>query len=176
MGDVSASDTTLFQHNEKWWLFTYMRDGVFSRSEAETPEGTLRHDLFLFYAADLFAGAWISHPMNPIISDPQRARPAGRIIESDGRMYRPSQDCFKSYGRAVKINEITVLNEREYQEREVRTIESDSGTGVKAVHTYSRTGALTVIDGTREVYSLRLHRVLGRLKRTWRGVQRWNSL
>ncbi|HOG57796.1 MAG TPA: hypothetical protein PK727_10765, partial [Bacteroidales bacterium] len=90
MKDINAVDTTLFRYEGKWWLFTLI-DKINS-SLAVSPE------LYLFYADDFLADNWISHPMNPIVTDVRLARPAGKVFIRDGIVYRPSQDCSGRYG------------------------------------------------------------------------------
>ena len=71
-------DSTILFHKNKWWLFTNIAD----------PEGTSPHnELYLFSSDNLLSHNWKSHPMNPVISDVKRARPAGKIIEHKGILY-----------------------------------------------------------------------------------------
>jgi hypothetical protein len=65
-------------------------------------------------------GPWHEHPRSPLIAhDPCRARPAGRVVESAGRLFRFAQDCANEYGRLVRPMEITKLTTAEYEEREL---------------------------------------------------------
>jgi hypothetical protein len=138
MRDVKAVDTTLFFYGGKWWLFTGLAENVGAFPEVE---------LFLFYSDDLFTTRWISHPLNPVISGVASARPAGRLFIKNGKIFRPSQDCSKSYGYGFNINEITCLNEQEYQEKKVAAVKPHWDPKLIATHTYTQVGELTVIDG-----------------------------
>ena len=102
MDNVKAVDTTLFFHSGKWWLFT----GI-AENEGAFPEV----ELFLYYSDDLFTNEWKSHPFNPVVSDVTCARPAGKLFTKGGKVYRPSQDCSKTYGYGFNINEILCLTE-----------------------------------------------------------------
>jgi hypothetical protein len=137
MKDVKAVDTTLLFFQGKWWLFTAMAE-----QEAASPQV----ELFLFYSDELFAEEWRAHPMNPIVSDMKRARAAGRIFSKDGKLFRPSQDCSKTYGYGFDLNEIIALSETEYYERPVISVRPDRVKNVIATHTYSNQENLTVID------------------------------
>lgn len=99
------SDTALFRHDDRWWLFTQT-----------SPQG--KHDnLRLFFADDLF-GAWSEHPASPIVNgDPHTARPGGRVLSYGGGLLRFAQDCAPRYGLGVLAFEITTLTPTDYAER-----------------------------------------------------------
>lgn len=137
MEDIRAVDSTLVRRDGKWWLFANV---------AEHEGVSLDDELFLFYADDLETQAWQPHPLNPIISDVRRARPAGKIFERDGRLYRPSQDGSRIYGYGFNFNEIVTLNEDDYQEREVLRVRPDWDKSLIATHTFAHADQLTVID------------------------------
>jgi hypothetical protein len=143
MKDVNAVDTTLFNYNGKWWLFTVI-DEINSSLDG-SPE------LFLFFTDNIFSGTWTSHPLNPVVSDIRIARPAGKVFIHNGNIYRPSQDCAGRYGKAFNINQILTLSETEYKEVRVRKIEPDWDSNLKGTHTFNFDGDFTVIDA----YSMR---------------------
>jgi hypothetical protein len=89
---------------------------------------------------------WTPHPSNPIITDVRTARPAGRIFIHDQKIYRPSQDCSGSYGKAFNLNEITILNEREYSEKMISKIGAKSESGQAGTHTFNFDENITLID------------------------------
>jgi hypothetical protein len=137
MKNIKAVDTTLCFYQDKWWLFT----GI-SENEGSFPEV----ELFLFYTDDLFSGHWKPHRLNPIISDARNARPAGRIVLRDGKLFRPSQDCSRSYGYGFDLNEILVLSESEYIEESVFSVRPNWDKKVMGTHTYGAEGRLRIID------------------------------
>ncbi len=97
-------DPTIFRHRDRWWLF------------ASLPSNDT---LFLFSAPGL-EGPWEEHPMSPVIAgDRGGARPGGRILEHQGRLYRFGQDDRGVYGRALRIFEILELDPHRYRERAV---------------------------------------------------------
>jgi hypothetical protein len=138
MDNVKAVDSTLFHHEGKWWLFTALAE-----HEGAFPEV----ELFLFYSESLLTTRWTPHPLNPIVSDVTTARPAGRLFLRDGRVYRPSQDCSRSYGYGFNINEVVCLSEAEYVEKTVAAVKPHWDRRLSACHTYSSAGGLVVIDG-----------------------------
>jgi hypothetical protein len=137
MEGVCAVDATLLQRDGKWWLFA----NVVENAELSTWD-----QLFLFHSDSLAAGTWIPHPLNPIVSDVRRARPAGPIFEREGRLYRPSQDCSVRYGYGIRINQITTLTPYDYAEIESDSIWPDWDTTIIATHTLCHVGGLTVAD------------------------------
>jgi hypothetical protein len=134
--DIEAVDATLFRRDGRCWLFANVSDSG----------GPTVDELFLF-SSDSLEGEWTPHPMNPVVSDVRRARPAGRLFERDGRLIRPSQDCSWRYGSAVVLNEVTVLTEDDYSEVTLRRIEPGWRKGNLASHTYNFDGGLEVVDG-----------------------------
>ena len=114
-GDVPFRSPTLAHYKDLWWLFTSLAGN-----------DTLR----LFYASD-FKGPWKAHPLSPIVKkDLRTARPAGRPFVLDGALYRLGQDCYPTYGRAVRACRITDLSATTYAEEVVEPpVVAASGTG-----------------------------------------------
>jgi hypothetical protein len=142
MKDIYAVDTSLFFYNNKWWLFT---------SIDELNNNLFDNELFLFWADDLFSNDWKSHPDNPIVSDPKLARSAGRVFIYENKIYRPSQDCSGRYGKAINLNQITILTETDYEETLISKVEPSWDNKLKGCHTFNFDNNIIVIDA----YSLR---------------------
>ena len=138
MTGVEAVDSTLLLYRDGlWWLFTTIRENSGYPNWEE---------LFLFSAETPLSEEWTPHPMNPVISDVTRARPAGKIFERNGDLYRPSQDCSRRYGYGIRINRIVTLNRSEYCEEEVSFIEPLWDSNIEGVHTINQDGKITFID------------------------------
>jgi len=137
MRDVCAVDATLLHRDGKWWLFANI---------AENEGASTCDALSLFYSDSLLNDSWTSHPLNPIVTDVRRARPAGPIYERDGKLYRPSQDCSVRYGYGLRINQITALTTIEYAEAEVESVWPTWDKKIIGVHHISHAGGLTVAD------------------------------
>lgn len=101
------ADPTVFRAGEYWWMFA-------------TPRHNSRNDaLDLFFSADLH-GPWRLHPRSPIITaDARSARPAGRVTDWNGRLFRFAQDCLPHYGTGVRVFEIDRLSPSDYAEHEI---------------------------------------------------------
>ncbi len=135
--NIKAVDTTLFQYNNTWWLFTAMD---------ETRKATKNDELFLYYSEDPISQKWTPHPMNPIISDAKFARPAGNLFIKDNEIYRPSQNCTGVYGSSININHVAILNETNYKEQCLESLTPDWDSRIKGIHTINFNEYATVID------------------------------
>lgn len=135
MADIYAVDATMFEHENKYWLFANVKEQGGSSLDA----------LHLFYAESPSTDQWTPHPRNPIVRDIRSARPAGRIFVQDGKLIRPSQDSSRRYGYALRFNRITKLDENDYEEIPLSTFRP-SGGKIQATHTFNQGGKLTVID------------------------------
>jgi hypothetical protein len=133
LSEVRAYDPTVLLHEGRWFLFV-----------ALAAEGSSLDELHLFWSDDL-RGPYHPHPLNPIVSDVCRARPAGRIIRNGEHLLRPGQDGSGGYGSAVVLSEILRLGPTEYEETPVARI-SPAHRDVQGVHTIDRDGAIEVMD------------------------------
>lgn len=136
--NISAVDSTLHYYQNKFWLFT----NVVKNKGASSFD-----ELFLFHSNELVSDDWTPHPLNPIVSDVKKARPAGNLFIHNDNLYRPSQNCSKHYGYGMQINQVLKLSEDEYEEKVVRSIYPNWDKNLFATHSLSSCDNLTVIDG-----------------------------
>ncbi len=150
VGNINAVDPTLFQYGDHWWLFFTTRP--YSATH-----------LYIYYA-DNFFGDYRPHVMNPVKIDIRSSRPAGTPFIRDGVLYRPSQDCSRTYGGRVNINKVLKLTPDEFEEVSVGVVEPIKGTPFpKALHTISGVGEFTLIDG--KCYRFNYYHFLNQLRR-----------
>jgi hypothetical protein len=136
------ADATVFQHEGRWWM-----------AAADVAEKGANSELHLWFAAAP-SGPWQAHPGNPVKIDVRSARPAGAPFWVDGVMYRPAQDCSSTYGARVSINRVLVLTPAEFREEVATTVNPDPGGKYPAgLHTLSRLGDRTLVDGKRSVFA-----------------------
>lgn len=106
LDDGCYNDPSVFRADGKWWLF--------SETDPDMKSNILR----LYYSDDL-VGPWHEHPKSPVIvGNPHIARPGGRVLASDDRLIRYTQDCYPRYGTQIRAFEITELTARSYKEKE----------------------------------------------------------
>jgi hypothetical protein len=104
------------------------------------------NNLNIFYADDPTTDSWISHPMNPITNNIENLRPAGSIFVENNQIYRPAQiSSPNEYGKAIAINKINILDERNYNEEMIKKIEPWEK-DIKGIHTLNHENGLTVFD------------------------------
>jgi len=137
MENIEAVDSTLVRHEGKWWLFANVTEYEGASSWDE---------LFLYSSDDLFSTDWTPHPANPIVSDCKSARPAGRLFQQNGTLYRPSQNCSHRYGYGFNLAEVKQLNETSYKEDVVTRVEPNWDKSIVGTHTFSRVNSLHVVD------------------------------
>jgi hypothetical protein len=133
MTGVRAKDATLAEIDDKWWMFV-------SIAEHSFPD-----ELSVFWA-DSPLGPWTPHPRNPVKSDVRGSRPAGKLFEWNGDLYRPAQDSSGLYGYAISINRVTRLDQKAFREEQVSNIFPNWDKKLLGTHTISIAGDLTVID------------------------------
>tara|TARA_B110001450_G_C17661684_1_gene497531 strand:+ start:584 stop:1903 length:1320 start_codon:yes stop_codon:yes gene_type:complete len=139
--DVQGIDNTIIKYNNKFWLFNTEKDNQ--------PRQNLN-----IYFSDSIQGQWNPHPLNPVKTDIRSARSAGTIFESDSVLYRPSMDYSKKIEGSITVNKIITLSETQYNESPVKIIDalkSELKYNDK-IHTISKVGNYTVIDGCKEQF------------------------
>ena len=140
--DIAAVDSTVFQYEGRWWITCTTRE-----------EGA-NLKLFLWYASDLF-GPWIPHAANPVKTDIRSSRPAGTPFVHNNNLYRPSQDCSRTYGGGIVINRVIRLTPTVFEEEQVAVVKYDSNYPyTDGTHTISSIGNITIVDGKRSVFIL----------------------
>lgn len=149
-----AVDSTVFRHGRYWWLFCTGRPAG-DELGARTYKGGVDSTLFVWYAENLF-GPWLPHALNPVKVDVRSSRPGGTPFDSGGELYRPAQDCSRTYGGSVVINRIVSLTPSAFAEEPVAVVAPFEGDGFGAgLHTLSAVGDETLIDAKRVVFAPR---------------------
>lgn len=133
--DRVCVDPTLHYHEGFWYLFANVAENGSSTWD----------ELFLFVSEQL-TGPFLPHPASPIVTDVRRARPAGRLFHSGGRLVRPAQDCAPRYGAALVFNEVLELSPTRYRERQLSRLAPDWADSLDQCHTYSAAGGVEVLD------------------------------
>lgn len=107
------NDPSIVRVDNQWWLFAGEHD-----------------DTLRLFHADNLTGPWIEHPKSPVISgDPTLARPGGRLLLFEGRLFRMAQRDRPTYGSQVRVFEVTVLSTSDYRETELPESPILRGTG-----------------------------------------------
>jgi len=133
-------DPTLLFYKNKWWLFCTM---------ADKPSTNL-----YIYISENLQSEFIEHENNPVKTDIRSVRPAGTIINKDGMLLRPAQNCARHYGTNIEICRITELTEKTYKEEHFKSLFPDKRDKYgKGLHTINGMGDMTFIDGKRFLFN-----------------------
>jgi hypothetical protein len=128
-------DSTITKHEGRYWLFaTRLGEGFNS-------------DLHIYYSDSLF-GPYAPHKANPVKSNLDGSRPAGNLVEVDGVLYRPSQNCRNYYGESITINRVKTLDTERFEEEEYMIIEPNKHDEFNyGIHTINAVDDIIIVDG-----------------------------
>lgn len=157
-----VTDGTILFHDGLYWLFCGLEDD------------NDHVNLHIFFSKRL-SSRWSPHPLNPVKTDVRSARSAGPIVVHGGELFRPAQDCSRSYGYGVSINRIDHLSVTRYEESVVAAISPRFvSRRCKGVHTLSFADGIMVIDARLDVVGIKplLVRLLRRMNWLARGPVR----
>ena len=138
LSDIELSDATITQHEGMFYLFGAQWDGFGGYSDT----------LSIFHSPGLF-GPWRPHDLNPVVVDRASARPAGKFVQRNGRLWRPVQDCTYGYGSGLLLAEVLELSPASYRQRNHKILMPGKNWPGRKLHTLNRAGRLEVIDGSR---------------------------
>ena len=100
------ADSCVYKKDGLYYLFTSYFDGANYYLE--------------LYVADALEGPYTLHKDSPVCTGTKFARCAGSLIEKDGQLYRPAQDCSTVYGGQVHLLRIDTLSPTAYKEGVVK--------------------------------------------------------
>lgn len=129
------SDATVLLHDGLWWLFV----------TADWLGASTQDELSIFYS-EVLKGEWKPHPANPVKSDSRFSRPAGRIVQQSGRLFRPAQNCDRTYGAGIVWFEITELTPTGFSERKMINWDGQAELSMDGLHSFDQLGPLQAID------------------------------
>lgn len=141
MEGAAFSDATVLFYDGLWWLFV-TADWF----------GTSTQDELSIYYSETLDGEWKPHRANPVKSDSRFARPAGRIIRQGGRLFRPAQNCDRTYGAGIVWFEITELTPTRFSERKIADWDGRAELSTDGLHSFDQLGQLQAIDFKGSVY------------------------
>jgi hypothetical protein len=133
---LEAADATIFKHAGRFWMMSVVREGVGGYSDT----------LAIHHAPDLF-GPWEEHALRPALVDSRLARPAGAVVEMNGALFRPVQDCSTGYGKKLALARIDVLDAENFSQTLTSLILPGPHWPGARLHTLNRWGRLECIDG-----------------------------
>lgn len=142
MQGVEAADSTPFYYQNKWWMFSSIRQNKRSK---------IGDELFLFSAEDVFSQNWRPHDGNPVRKGIVDNRCAGNVFVFNNTLIRPSQDSLQRYGWSIDLMQVDKISDTEYCESLYHRIEPCWGEDIKGTHTLNYNNGLLVMDGYRVI-------------------------
>jgi hypothetical protein len=138
--DFAGVDPTLFRHDGRWWLTC-------------TRKGPQEDEELWAWHAPTVTGPWAAHALNPVKTDVRGARPAGPPFVNGGALYRPAQDCSRTYGGRVTVHRVHELTPTTFSEKQVAVLEASSRSRYPlGPHTVTAVGGRVLVDGRRTVF------------------------
>lgn len=137
----SCADTTIFEHNGSWWMFTSISIDGFDDHCSE---------LHVFKVDSPLLNEIEPHELNPVITDARTARNAGRIAVRDGKLTRLAQNNAHHYGYGFSLMEIEHLSLKEYREKCLYSAEPGFAPGIGSTHHLDELDSIHIFDGLRE--------------------------
>lgn len=108
------ADPVLVQIEGQWWLFA---------NPSNDSLGDFSSELWLFQVDGPDLRQLEPHPLNPVVVGSDTARNGGRVLYSNGRLLRFSQDnSSNTYGYGLNIMEITTISKTDYHEKRIRHV------------------------------------------------------
>ena len=114
-------DPSLMYFSGRWWLFV----------------GEIGSDILRLFSSASLDGRFVEHPSSPlVVGNKSSARPAGRLLQFDGRLFRCAQDDAGDYGKRLFLFEIITLTTDEYEEASTHTelVAGEDGWNAAGVH------------------------------------------
>jgi hypothetical protein len=130
LSGIEVADATSFAWNGDWWL---------SATGGET--AAAGWDRLSFYRGPGPLGPWTPAFDGPALIDASAARPAGRVFEHEGALWRPAQDCRAGYGSGLAFCRIDALAPGAFRQTPIRRFSAPGG-----LHTFNMTERFVAID------------------------------
>lgn len=131
-------DSSILKFNNTYYIFTTKYSMDFCGGA---------HDIHI-YKSENITGPYQLH--QTIALDVPIARGAGSIIQEEGNIYIPTQNCQERYGQQVVLQQLYFDNNK-FHIKEISRISPISPYN-KGCHTYNQLGKFAVIDGYKYKY------------------------
>jgi hypothetical protein len=130
LSGIEIADATPFPRNGDWWLAA-------TGGELEGASW----DSLSFYCGASPLGPWTPAFDGPALIDASAARPAGRVFEHEGALWRPAQDCRVGYGSGLALCRIDALAPGAFRQTPMQRFTPPGG-----LHTFNMTDRFAAID------------------------------
>ena len=148
--DEPVHDATFFEHDGRLWIAANTQGGAGARW------GSSWDALSLFSATTLM-GPWQPHPANPLLIDAGATRSAGHIIQVGRDLWRPVQDCSRTYGGALGWARIQQLDTNTFRQDVEHRLSFSTTSNLIGPHTYNKWHTDTTTIEVIDVFATRRH-------------------
>jgi hypothetical protein len=133
---VAAVDATLIEHAGRFWLFASTKH-----------EDSSIHDALQIWHAERLQGPWQPISDTPVLVDARAARPAGRMREINGSLWRPAQDCTRTYGGKLTLCRVDNLRtDGHYAQTRMHLVAAEGSFAPHGPHTLNELAGFEFID------------------------------
>jgi len=134
--NISATDTNILFHNEKYWLFTSVDEQNQHRHESR---------LHIFHADNPLSHNWTEHKMSPVLHK-NGARNGGRLKLGNNLIRVGQKYGFQNYGESLEVYKVISLNENIYEEERINSIGTDFDDNITGIHHVDNNEDYIVVD------------------------------
>lgn len=135
--NIAATDSTIVEHNNIFWLFCTVQTSQYSNSS----------DVLHIFYSETLDGVWENHTQNPIKLSNTASRSAGSFFYDNRTLCRPVQNNQKGYGHSIDVYAILELTPNTYKDNFMYKIASKKyHSHASALHTYNSHQNQEVID------------------------------
>jgi hypothetical protein len=164
--DLPLLDSNVIKHNNRYWILGATRENGSGEN----------YELRCFFSDNLL-GPYTSHAANPLAKGLDGVRAAGNIVEVDGVLYRPAQNCEEEYGKSITVNKITRLDEVAFTSEFHMNISIDKknrlNKGMQTIHTINALDDMIIVDGKKWTFSpVKQHREVTKNNAWFRGIKK----
>ena len=135
--NIKATDTTLVFKNQKWWMFTSIK---------EFENGTYDNVLSVFNTDNPISGSWKKQIKNTVKNDIENSRQGGPFFKDENEnLFRVSQNGSNTYGYGYNVHKIVELSETSFREELVYNYKA-TDKEIIGVHTFNKVRDIQVYD------------------------------
>lgn len=135
IGDRQLSDATPFHMNDRWWM-----------AAADHRFGDSGWDTLALFDAQSPLGPWQPCGEDAFVIDARAARPAGAVVNRNGALWRPAQDCRIGYGGGLTLCRIDKVSRSGLEQTIMAHVGPPAGAALTGVHTLNLNDRFEIID------------------------------
>ena len=129
------SDATPFRMNDRWWMVA-----------ADHRFGDSAWDTLALFESDHRLGPWQACGEEAFMIDARCARSGGAVVQRNGALWRPAQDCLSGYGGGLALCRLDAVSPSGLKQTVMAHLAPPAGAAFNGVHTLNLTERFEIID------------------------------